>query len=165
MLGVVMDITERKSTEETLRETKAALEFALDAGKIGDWDLDLINDTSRRSLRHDQCFGYNEPIPEADWGIDAFSRHLHREDRERVVRSLREAAKELLDDWSAEFRVIWPDQSEHWLAARGSIYRTSEGKATRMLGVVMDITERKNAEAVGARTPDTRRCRVPCRAR
>jgi PAS domain S-box-containing protein len=146
ILGIVMDITERKMAEEALRETKAALEFTLKSAQIGDWDLDLTNDTSRRSLRHDQCFGYNRAIPEAEWGVEVFSKHLHPEDRARVVESLGKAAKELLD-WGSEFRVIWPDGSLHWLAARGSIYRTSEGKAARMLGIVMDITERKQAEA------------------
>jgi PAS domain S-box-containing protein len=145
MLGIVMDITARKEAEEILRETKAALEFTLSATHIGDWDLDLTNDTSRRSLRHDQCFGYDAPIPEADWGIEVFSQHLHPEDRARVVDSMRLAAHELRD-WNSEFRVLWPDGSEHWIAASGSIYRTREGKATRMLGIVMDVTERKRAE-------------------
>ncbi|WP_263354113.1 PAS domain-containing protein [Acidicapsa acidisoli] len=140
-----MDITRRKQAEETLRATKAALEFALESAKIGDWDLDLNSDTSCRSLRHDQCFVYNTPIPEAEWGIEVFSRHLHPKDRARVVDSLRKAAQELVD-WGSEFRVIWPDGSLHWLKARGSIYRTSEGKATRMLGIVTDITDRKQAE-------------------
>ena len=145
ILGIVMDITKRKQAEETLRATKAALEFALESAKIGDWDLDLNSDTSCRSLRHDQCFGYNTPIPEAEWGIEVFSRHIHPEDRTQVVGSLRRSAQELVD-WNSEFRVIWPDESLHWLAARGSIYRTSEGKATRMLGIVTDITDRKQAE-------------------
>src|SRR5271170_1815322 len=145
MLGIVMDVTERKSAEEALRATKASLEFALESGQVGDWDLDLLNDTSRRSLRHDQCFGYDNPIPEAQWGIEVFVRHVHPEDRQRVEQGLRGAARDL-QDWGSEFRVIWPDGSEHWLSARGSIYRTIQGKATRMLGVVMDITDRKQAE-------------------
>jgi signal transduction histidine kinase len=134
-----------KSTEETLNETKAVLEFTLQAAQIGDWDLDLIHDTSRRSLRHDQCFGYQTPIPDADWGIAVFIQHVHPEDRSRVESSLRLAVKES-KDWGAEFRVVWPDKSIHWLAARGSIYRTSEGTATRMLGIVMEISDRRRAE-------------------
>jgi PAS domain S-box-containing protein len=144
-VGAVMDVTEQKKVEENLRETRTVLEFALRSGKIGDWDLDLANDTSRRSLRHDQCFGYDQPIPEADWGMETFVKHLHPEDRSRVEGSLRHAVTNL-EDWGSEFRVIWPDETVHWLAAYGSIYRTSERKATRMLGVVMDITEKKNTE-------------------
>jgi len=139
-----------KSTEAALRETKAVLEFTLSAAQIGDWDLDLVRDTSRRSLRHDQCFGYSTAIPEADWGTAVFLRHVHPGDCDRVEESMRQAVK-ALGDWGCEFRVVWPDGSVHWLAARGSIYRTHGRKATRMLGIVMDITERKRAEeALGA---------------
>jgi len=133
------------TAEEALREAKAALEFSLTSGRIGDWDLDLITDTSRRSLRHDQCFGYDHVIPEADWGIGVFIRHVHPDDRARVEGSLRGAVADLRD-WAAEFRVIWPDGTVHWLDARGGIYRTTDGRATRMLGTVMEITDRKRGE-------------------
>ncbi|WP_165371542.1 PAS domain-containing protein [Pseudolysobacter antarcticus] len=145
VLGIVMDITDRKQAEERLREIQIALQFTLESAQIGDWDLDLINDTSRRSLRHDQCFGYTTPIPDPDWGVERFIQHIHRDDRLRVEHTLRSAAA-ALNSWSSEFRVIWPDQSVHWLIARGSIYRTHDGIATRMLGIVMDITESKRAE-------------------
>src|SRR5436190_10393434 len=125
----------RHTGEEALRETKAALELTLTSGRIGDWDLDLDTDTSRRSLRHDQCFGYRERIPEADWGISTFIQHLHPDDRVRVEASLRGAVA-ASEDWDSEFRVVWPDGSVHWLDARGSIDRTTEGRPKRMLGTV-----------------------------
>jgi len=145
MLGIVLDITARKETEEVLRETKAALDFALQSTDVGDWDLDLEADTSRRSLRHDQCFGYSEPIPDAEWGIEAFIRHIHPDDQMHVETSMRSAIAALLD-WECEFRAVWPDRSIRWLSARGSIYRSTGGRATRMLGIVMDINDRKTAE-------------------
>jgi len=46
-----------------LSASEARLKFTLDSAEVGDWDLDLIHDTSRRSLRHDRCFGYHESIP------------------------------------------------------------------------------------------------------
>jgi PAS domain S-box-containing protein len=138
---MLVDITERV----LLEQAKKALEFTLKSGLVGDWSLDLIHDTSRRSLRHDQCFGYETPVSEANWGIKEFINHVHPDDRPRVELSLRHAIQQLLD-WSAEFRVIWPDGSLHWLAARGSIYRSDKGQATQMLGIVMDISERKSAE-------------------
>jgi len=51
-----------------------------------------------------------------------------------------------LEDWASEFRAIWPDGSVHWLEAHGSIYRTTDGRPQRMLGTVMDITDRKQGE-------------------
>lgn len=141
----MLERTEAAQAQETLRETQAALEFALQGANVGDWDLDLVNDTSRRSLRHDQCFGYETRIPEGEWGVEAFIRHVHPLDAERVEVSLRAAVSELRS-WESEFRVVWADGSIHWLAARGSIYRSVAGKATRMLGLVMEISDRKRVE-------------------
>lgn len=134
------------SNRVLLEQAKAALEFSLESGQIGEWDLDLINDVSRRSLRHDMCFGYTAPVSDDQWGAEAFFRHVHAEDRNHVERTMSEAVA-ALRDWSAEFRVVWSDGSVHWLVAKGNIYRTTaEGQAARMLGVVMDITDRKRSE-------------------
>jgi signal transduction histidine kinase/ActR/RegA family two-component response regulator len=115
------------------------LQLALDAAQIGDWDLDLVTDAAYRSLRHDQCFGYDEPI--ADWGFETFIRHVHPDDRDEVERAFRNAVAEL-GIWKFECRVIWPDGSLHWIAAYGSVYER-DGVPSRMSGVVMDITARK----------------------
>lgn len=136
------DITERKRSEEALRESRAHLQFTLESAKFGDWDLNLLDDTSRRSLRHDECFGYNEPI--ADWGFEKFIQAVHPEDRERVERDFRKATSSL-EPWDFECRIFWPDGSLHWITARGSVYRR-EGKALRLHGIVEEITERKEAE-------------------
>lgn len=142
MTGVCWDITEAKLAEEALRESRAHLQFTLESAKFGDWDLNLLDDTSRRSLRHDECFGYNEPI--ADWGFEKFIQAVHPEDRERVERDFRKATSNL-EPWDFECRIHWPDGSLHWITARGSVYRR-EGKALRLHGIVEEITERKEAE-------------------
>jgi PAS domain S-box-containing protein len=118
------------------------LQLALDAAQIGDWDLDLVTDAAYRSLRHDQCFGYDEPI--AEWGFETFIRHVHPEDRDEVERAFRNAVAEP-GIWKFECRVIWPDGSVHWIAAYGSVYER-DGVPSRMSGVVMDITARKAAD-------------------
>jgi PAS domain S-box-containing protein len=142
VLAVVVDITERKHAEEKHRETARRLQFTLEAAEIGDWDLDLIDDKAYRSLRHDQCFGYMEPI--TDWGFEVFIEHVHPDDREFVAQQFRTALAEL-KDWHFECRVVWPDQSIHWIAAHGSIYQV-DTRPTRMSGIVFDITERKQVE-------------------
>jgi signal transduction histidine kinase/ActR/RegA family two-component response regulator len=126
---------------EALRSAQR-LQFTLDAAEIGDWYLDLGTDQARRSLRHDQCFGYDSPLPE--WGFATFIRHVHPDDRDYVQREF-EAATRRGEDWHFECRVVWPDQSIHWIAAHGTIYQ-SEGRADRMSGIVLDITERKRSE-------------------
>ncbi|HZR34949.1 MAG TPA: PAS domain-containing protein [Nevskia sp.] len=126
------------------------MELALRAGDMGHWDIDLVRGSSRRSPRHDQCFGYASPVPETEWGLDTFLRHVHPDDRAAVESGLRDAINRL-DDWRAEFRVLWPDGSQHWLEASGTPYSVEAGSARRMLGVVADITPRKQGELESAR--------------
>lgn len=134
------------SARVLLQHAKAALEFSLEAGQVGEWDLDLVSDVSQRSPRHDRCFGYTEALPPADWGVKTFMEHVHPDDRSSVQDSLR-AAMRASAGWGSEFRVVWPDGSVHWLTAKGNVYsRTDDGRAARMLGIVMDITERKRSE-------------------
>ncbi|WP_339913739.1 PAS domain-containing protein [uncultured Brevundimonas sp.] len=130
-------------TQARLRESQAVLNFTLDSAKVGDWDLDLLTDQARRSARHDACFGYAEPV--ADWGFEQFLAHVDPRDRDDVEKQFREAVTNLTE-WRFECRVVWPDGSIHWISADGSIYRTSEGRATRMLGIVSDVTDRKRSE-------------------
>lgn len=148
---------ERKMAEASLRKTKAALDFALESAEVGDWDLDLTRDVWRRSLRHDQCFGYNEPVVE--WGFKQFIQHVHPEDQQRIEREFRMAVIGL-SDWHFECRVLWPDGKAYWIAMHGSIYRSEEGKAIRMLGIVANITERKQAEEELRRFNDELEVRV-----
>ena len=63
-LSVIRDVTDRERIEAALRESRAHLRFMLDSAGVGDWDLDLATFEARHSLRHDQCFGYSEPVPE-----------------------------------------------------------------------------------------------------
>ena len=145
--GVVItfvDISERKKTDDALHDIHLRLQFALDAARVGDWDLDLVNDTSRRSLRHDQAFGYSEPI--ADWGFANFIKHVHPDDRASVEQQFHDAV-EKRTEWHPVCRVIWPDGSLHWIEAHGTVYRTLEGKPTHMLGIVANIDDRKKQEA------------------
>ncbi|MDB6071640.1 MAG: luxQ 1 [Verrucomicrobiales bacterium] len=143
LLSVIRDITGRSEAEEALRENQARLRFTLESAQIGDWDLDLVTDRSRRSLRHDQVFGYDEPV--AEWGFREFLKHVHPDDREDVEREFHRAV-ETRREWHFAPRVIWPDGTIHWIAGHGSLYLNAEGQPTRMLGIVSDITERRRNE-------------------
>ena len=139
---IARDIRRRHEAEASLQVSEARLQFALDSARIGNWDLDLRTGVAQCSLRHDRCFGYD--TPQADWNFDRFEAHVHPQDRVEVVRKFR-AAVEASADWSLECRVVWPDASLHWIRLHGS--RLEEGGgATRMLGIVADITESKHAE-------------------
>ncbi|MDF1737897.1 MAG: PAS domain S-box protein [Verrucomicrobiales bacterium] len=139
------DITDRVEAGEALRESRTALKFMLDTAQLGDWDLNLLTGKARTSLRHDQCFGFDEPIPEDEWGFERFLSYVHPDDRGQVEKAFRKAVEDHRD-WEVQCQVVWEDGSLHWLEIHGSVYHTSEGLAVRMLGVVEDITARKQAE-------------------
>ena len=136
------DITDKKRVENELRETAERLQFAVESAQLGTWEADLVKERMYRSLRHDQCFGYQEPI--ADWSQDIFMQHVHPDDRVWVKQEFETAIKNG-KDWHFECRVIWPDGSTHWIAAHGSVHAV-DGKPVRMAGIITDITERKQAE-------------------
>jgi PAS domain S-box-containing protein len=132
----------RKQAEEQLRESATHLNFILESAEIGDAVWDLVTGATTRSLQHDRCFGYTAPV--AEWSFEIFIGHVHPDDREYVTLACQTAIAEL-EDWHVEFRVIWPDRSLHWMALHGSIYVADE-KPKYMIGVVIDITDRKLAE-------------------
>jgi PAS domain S-box-containing protein len=132
----------RRQAESSWQESESRLRMALDATQIGDWELDLGTQVLRHSLRHDRCFGYTEPVDV--WGVAQFFEHLHPDDRERVDRTMQEVLR-TGRSWQQDCRVHWPDGSEHWIATQG-VCIMDDGKPARLLGVIMDITERKQAE-------------------
>jgi PAS domain S-box-containing protein len=119
------------------------LALALEAAQMGQWDLDLVHDTTRRSLRHDQIFGY--PSLQPRWGWQDTIKHIVPADREAVAGKLRAATRHG-GTFDIECQIVWPDQSTHWIVTRGRTYLNDQGQAVRMTGVVMDITQQKMAE-------------------
>jgi PAS domain S-box-containing protein len=139
---VATDITERKRAEKALKDSETRLKLALDSAQMGAWDLDIVNDRAVRSLRHDQIFGYSSLLPK--WGAEIFMGHVVPEDRELVKSRFAEAFR--TGQFSMECRIKWPDQSIHWIAAHGHVYRDDRGEPVRMMGVVADATARKQSE-------------------
>ncbi len=142
-IAVERDITERKISDAALRASKDSLQFVLESSKSGYWDLDIVNNKATRSLRHDECFGYSELQPH--WGFDTFLSHVHHLDRVKVELAFQDA-QERNSDINVEFRVIWPDQSVHWLLCIGRFHRDEAGNTLRASGLKLDITERKLTE-------------------
>ena len=143
--GVVVDITEQRRALEALRIDQQRLEIAQAAGGIGSWDWDLRSNEVRCSPEYGPLYGLpsGELAPPVDQWID----FVHPEDRERVRQEISQALA-AGEDCRSEFRVVWPDGTVHWLSCKGRIFRNPAGQATRVIGVNIDITDRKHAEDV-----------------
>ncbi len=118
------------------------LHLALEAAGVGLWYWDL----KRNSLVwNDQCtalFGFARDDAVT---YERFLAALHPDDRTRVNGVIQAIIHDGIE-YNTEYRSVWPDESVHWLDARGRIRRDDSGKAVRMMGSVVDITERKLAE-------------------
>jgi two-component system, sensor histidine kinase and response regulator len=137
------DISGLRLAERLARESEQRLSFALAAAEIGDWDMDLRTNVARRSLRHDRCFGYAEPV--AEWGYDTFLAHVHPDDRNRVDQCFQQAMRSD-GDYDVEFRVRWPDDSIRWLWSKGRFYFDDGGIPYRVAGIQVDITARRQVQ-------------------
>jgi len=139
---IARNVTQERRAEQALRESEARLRVALESAHLGEWEMDLASEQTRRSLRHDQCFGYHELQPA--WSFDALISHVQPQDRPAVLGSFRQAVQSSRD-WHAEFRVQWTDGTEHWISMIGSVIRDNNG-AQRMLGIIADISAERQAE-------------------
>ena len=140
LTGTIQDVTARDRAERLLTESEQRLGFALEAAEIGDWDMDLRTNVARRSLRHDQCFGYVTPVPE--WGYDTFLAHVDAVDRARVDECF-QLAMSGRGDYDVEFRTTWPDRSVHWLWTKGRFFFADSGGLYRVAGILVDVTDRR----------------------
>jgi PAS domain S-box-containing protein len=130
------------ATEGALYEREEHFRVALDAGRLATWDQDLIAGTARRSSRALEIYGVTAEA------IDTPGKWLamvHPDDRARVGEMV-DAAKEGRGKYESEFRFRRSDGQEVWIMTRGSIFFDESGIPVRAVGVVQDVTERREAE-------------------
>lgn len=142
LVGVSFDITERKQSQEAIRESEQKLKIALHTGKLGSWQLDLVTGILECSSRLKENFGL---APSETLFYQRLLNLIHPDDQEQVQQAVQEAI-ETHSDFDIEFRNIWPDGSVHWIMARGRAIYSSDGTPLRMIGVTLDLTDRKRTE-------------------
>ncbi len=126
-----------------LRKINQQLTLALSATKMGFWDWDLPNNRITWSIEHEQLFGL---IPGTFNGsYECFAACIHPEDLLDVNHYINWARTERVD-YHHECRVVWSDGSIHWIEGRGKFFYSEEGEAVRMVGTVMEISDRKSRE-------------------
>jgi PAS domain S-box-containing protein len=144
ILGTVTDITHLKRVEEDLRQSEERLRLALEATGMGIWDWNLLTNSIVWSKGHEELFGLASGTFDGTYA--AFEACIHPEDREAIAQTMNCALLER-HDYHQEFRVVWPDGSLHWIEGKGKFFYDESNQAVRMLGTVIDISDRKLAEA------------------
>jgi len=139
-ITVMLDITDRKLAEETLKRSEQNLNLSV--GRVGTWNWDLVTDTLEWSPRAKAMFGLSE---DAHVSHDSFLAMLHPEDREGTDAAIKEALAGKTD-CDMEYRVVFPDGTVRWIYDLGRAYEDATGTPVRIAGSMLDITDRKLAE-------------------
>lgn len=145
-IGVVLvfrDISERKLTEEALRDSEERMRYALESSHTGAWSLNLRDYSLSRSQEYDQIIGYSASLP--NWTYKTFLDYILTEDRAAVDAKFQQSLQDG-SDWSFECRIRHADGEIRWIWAAGRHQRGTDGRPLYLTGIVQDITERKEAE-------------------
>jgi PAS domain S-box-containing protein len=142
--SLILDITERKKVEAQLQESRRTLEQAQAVGRIGSWASDASPEG--RLLWSSQVFRIFGVKPEEfDQQISTFFRYVHPDDVAAVRASVADAIRDHTV-YRIDHRIVRPDGEVRWVLEQGEVEYDGNGAPLRVIGVVQDITERKNAE-------------------
>ena len=145
------EITRRKQVEAEIRENESQLRTALDAAALGTWSWNMETNEVSLSERSQSFLGFNQG--EFPGTLDAVLNRLHPQNplkmEEKTFKAIAKrdacaiALRELYD---LETRVLLPNGSSRWLSARGHVLPNLEGQPKQMVGVIADISEKKQLE-------------------
>lgn len=141
--GMATDITEQRNVEEQLAHGAQMLRVAVEIGRVGLWDWNVETGDLVWSDEHYRMEGFEvgEIVPT----YEAWAERVHPDDRAateaRVAKAMQSG-----EDYVNEYRVCHPDGEVRWLSARGRFFYDKKNKPVRMLGAMLDITERRHQE-------------------
>jgi PAS domain S-box-containing protein len=119
------------------------LQLATKSAHMGIWEWDVLHNTLTLDEHMDALYGIQ---PQNFSGTyEAWIQAIHPDDQDRIHQEIQLARKDK-KEFHAEFRVIWPDQSIHWLESHAMVEGNSTGTVLCMIGISVDITQRKQAE-------------------
>jgi PAS domain S-box-containing protein len=136
-------LTQISERDQALSQSSERLRMALDASQTGTWNWDLVTGLITWDEHLHRIYGLKPG--EFNGTLEQTLSLIHTEDRASVKWTI-ERALEKRRDLFFEFRTMWPDGSVHYLSSRGRALFDDQGKAVRMTGVTIDVTESKVAE-------------------
>ena len=144
ILAQARDITARMAAEEALRSSSERFELVTRATNDVVWDWDLRSDKLWWSDNYRKAFGYAEAETAPD--SSSWTGHIHPEDRERIKLAIHAVIDGAGEFWSGEYRFQRRDGAYVHVYDRGYVIRDAAGQAQRMIGAMVDLTERKQGE-------------------
>jgi diguanylate cyclase (GGDEF)-like protein/PAS domain S-box-containing protein len=144
--GIGRDVTEKRRAERALGDAKERLQLALEGSSASLWDTDLGTGEVYLSEGWAELLG--QPRANTHTTLEALMKMVHPEDLPRVARESMQVVKGERDEYVGEHRLRTPSGAWKWVLSRGKVVERepSSGRALRMTGTNLDITERKHAE-------------------
>jgi PAS domain S-box-containing protein len=142
--GFIRDISERKSAEARVRKSEERLRLALLAGNMGTWDWEI--DERRVTWSENVYPLFGVAAQDFSGTYDGFLNLVYPEDRPRVDQAI-STAVDTRSAYAIEHRIQRSNGEVAWLGCKGQVLCDDQGRPTRVIGTVHDITERKQAEA------------------
>ncbi len=142
-VGTITDLTKLKDKEREVREFNDRFNLAIRASGIGVWEFNVTDEIMTWDDRMFQLYGMDQSQNSDTY--KAWRNALHPDDLSCVEAEINEAL-EGGKSFETEFRIIWHNAEEHYIQASALVLFDDEGKVQRMIGVNLDITERKQTE-------------------
>ena len=142
-IAVVEDITDKMEAQVALWDREQRLALVQKAAHLGTCEWDLRTNVLSYSEEYAELYGLAPDHPPLT--LEELSKRTHPEDRERVQARIKDAL-ERTHAWDTEYRVLWPDESVHWLHSKGAVFLDAAARPVRSIGVVLNVTERKRIE-------------------
>ena len=125
-----------------LQATSDRLVLATRVAGLGIWDWDVVRDVLVWDDTMYKLYGLRRE--DFSGAYEAWSRHIHPDDKAQTEQAIQEALRGERE-YAPEFRVVWPDGSVHYIQAAAMTFRASDNRPLRMIGVNIDVTERRHA--------------------
>ncbi|MDT4329610.1 response regulator [Methylomonas sp. MED-D] len=143
--GFTLDVTDRKQTEEKLRMSEERLRLTLEAAQIGIFDWDVVSDRFVVSPIYYSMLGYSPKDGQGD--REEWLERVHPDDRAMVAGKINSVLAKQADAYTYEARIRHADGEYRWLSAKAfNVERGADGAVGRVLGIRMDVTDRKRNE-------------------
>jgi PAS domain S-box-containing protein len=134
---------ERRESQLSLKTAEERLRLAIQAVRMGTWEWTLPTGRVVWSAGLEEIHG--RPAGSFKGTFEDVLSDIYAEDRQRFISTVQKAVEDR-GDYQIEYRIVFPDGSLRWLEGRGKLYTDDAGQAERMVGICMDITDRRRVE-------------------
>ncbi|MGN6646060.1 MAG: PAS domain-containing protein [Cytophaga sp.] len=141
LMIVCSEVTEQVLSKDTAMENQRKLNIAIESANLGTYELNLKTGAINYSDRHIAIFGFS---PDERPSHEELVKHVHPDDMH--IRNEAHRTSLQTGSLSYQLRIVWNDQSIHWIQTSGKVFFDKHGAAEKIMGTVMDITESKTAE-------------------